>query len=575
MRMDLTRPKPERGTTNLRLTVLALVGLIASCAREVQEQKVTRDGDSLPRGAIARLDPQRWPHDQGVTFIARLGFSRDGKQIFTENQAAFISAWDTRTGKRLRSIEEPRGNLYEVSRERLLIFSVEGSFRLRDLATDKEMQSLTMNLSIGTVAVSQDNKLLAVSGTEDNKGVIAVYELATGKERCWFRLPDRTPPPPLPNAPSLANADPLDSSKMPPMPRALLFSPDGQTLAGYPFVGPLLDCNNKVALWSLTLGRELPTIHPPKGQEIGRVAFSPDGRSLAVELRMDFGEDTPRLYETATGLERRRYGTTSAAVAALERDEANMGAYPRLVADVAISPDGKILAHGRKDGTIALWDVAARQELGELTGHQSAVFVLSFSADGKMLASSSLDTMVLIWDITTFSAKAKPQAALVDVPARWQDLISADAAKAFDAICALAAAPDKAVPYLKGHSRPAVAADAATINRLIAELDSDRFDVREKANEELANLGETAVPQVRTALEANPSAEARKRLKALLAKAKSRLPTGETLRSLRAIEVLEMIGTAEAKSVLKDLARGTADAWVTRAAQAALERIGR
>ena len=47
------------------------------------------------------------------------------------------------------------------------------------------------------------------------------------------------------------------------------------------------------------------------------------------------------------------------------------------------------------------------------------------------------------------------------------------------------------------------------------------------------------------------------------------------MRSLRAIEVLETIGSAEAKAVLQDLAKGTAGASVTRAAQAALDRLAR
>jgi hypothetical protein len=45
------------------------------------------------------------------------------------------------------------------------------------------------------------------------------------------------------------------------------------------------------------------------------------------------------------------------------------------------------------------------------------------------------------------------------------------------------------------------------------------------------------------------------------------------VRSLRAIEVLEMIGTAEAKAVLQDLAKGAAGASVTRAVKDALDRM--
>jgi hypothetical protein len=247
----------------------------------------------------------------------------------------------------------------------------------------------------------------------------------------------------------------------------------------------------------------------------------------------------------------------------------------RPAAGIAFSPDVRLLAHSLVDGTVIIWDIAARKELMQLKGHRGYVPTLAFAPDGKTLASGSRDTTALIWDVSSLSAKTKSQAPAVDAAASWADLISDDAAKAFDAICTFAAAPDKTVPYLKEHARPAIGAEAATINRLIADLDSDQFETRKKANEELTKLGEAAVPFVRKGLEASPSAEARKRLEALLAKEPWRVPTGETLRSLRAIEVLEMIGTAEAKSVLTQLAKAPAEASVTRAAKSALERLER
>jgi hypothetical protein len=53
------------------------------------------------------------------------------------------------------------------------------------------------------------------------------------------------------------------------------------------------------------------------------------------------------------------------------------------------------------------------------------------------------------------------------------------------------------------------------------------------------------------------------------------LPSPDELRQLRAVAVLEHIGNAEAKEVLKDLATGYAKARVTRDAKESLERLNR
>src|SRR5262249_884086 len=154
-----------------------------------------------------------------------------------------------------------------------------------------------------------------------------------------------------------------------------------------------------------------------------------------------------------------------------------------------------------------------------------------------------------------------------NLEARWKELAGDDASKAFEAIGALASAAAQAVGFLKDNVHPAVAADAETVQRLISDLDSDQFAVRKKASAELEKIGEPAAGLLRKALEADPSTEARKRIEDVLKKTDSATPRGETLRTLRAIEVLESIGTPEAKTVLQSLSKGTPEAAVTRAAQ--------
>jgi hypothetical protein len=101
---------------------------------------------------------------------------------------------------------------------------------------------------------------------------------------------------------------------------------------------------------------------------------------------------------------------------------------------------------------------------------------------------------------------------------------------------------------------------------------SDSFRRREAATRELEKLGPEAGPALRHALAGSPSAEARRRLELLLAKAQGLRPA-ESLRVLRTIETLERIGSAEARRVLEAVAARAQADWLTWEAKASLARL--
>src|SRR5260370_16145579 len=91
--------------------------------------------------------------------------------------------------------------------------------------------------------------------------------------------------------------------------------------------------------------------------------------------------------------------------------------------------------------------------------------------------------------------------------------------------------------------------DPKQVQGLLANLDSDQFATREKAAKELGKLGEEIEPSLRKALEGQPSEEAPRQVKAILDGPRP-VPSGEPLRTLRSIQVLERIGTPEARDVV-------------------------
>jgi hypothetical protein len=140
---------------------------------------------------------------------------------------------------------------------------------------------------------------------------------------------------------------------------------------------------------------------------------------------------------------------------------------------------------------------------------------------------------------------------------------------------ALQADAAHAVAYLRQRLHPVAAVDEQRLSQWIAELDSEQFTLREKAMNELERSGESALQAMRKALAGRPSLEARRRLEQLVAKQvlEHWASSPERLRTGRAEELLERIGTAEAKGVLTQLAGGAPGAWLTIEAQSALDRL--
>jgi len=223
--------------------------------------------------------------------------------------------------------------------------------------------------------------------------------------------------------------------------------------------------------------------------------------------------------------------------------------------------------------SIKVWELETGYERCDFRGFEGDAFGLTFTPDGRALASAGGDTNVLIWDMTGGALTADPLADKDLVPVLWKDLAGTDGPKVHRAIWSLVARPAAAVAHIRASLKPAAAVDADRLARLIADLGSDQFLVRQKATQELQNLGELAEAALERVLADPPSLEVRRRAEGLLQKLAALHSSPERLQALRAIEMLEYLNTPEARALLRELTQGGRAARITREARASLERL--
>jgi RNA polymerase sigma factor (sigma-70 family) len=517
--------------------------------------------------------------DLGKGGIQRMTISGDPPRLevlFWGEQA--LHFYDLSTGKERESPPEGhKSDVYGVALApdgHLLSYSKDGTICTWDLKTGKVVGRLPVeqDLNDSGFAVSPDGRLLAVT-PNSAINIIRVYERATGKLIRQLTA-EKTLGKQLVFSPEgrwLARADRFaggfqvwDVSTG----RTVLkgkhrvqygitcaFSPDGRQFAA--------SDEGLVRFWDVRTWKEQPGW---KANAPLALAYSPDSRTLAAA-----SVESIRLYEVATGRERAhvrsrgypegnlqfsstgRWLAWTSSPVAQRRDER-----------LRWPPSGTI-------GTIFVWDVHRGEMLGSFTGHDDTITGLVFTGDDRALVSASADSTMLVWDIAQAATK-KPALKAGNVETAWRTLIGDDARAAYEAIRTLASSPDGAVQLLARHLKPAVPIEVKRIDACLRDLDSDEFEVRQRATRTLEQMGEQVVAALERCLAGRPSLEVRKRVERIVEKALA--PNPQRLRQSRALEALERMGCDGARRLFEALAKGDPDARLTGDARAALMRIG-
>jgi WD40 repeat protein len=242
----------------------------------------------------------------------------------------------------------------------------------------------------------------------------------------------------------------------------------------------------------------------------------------------------------------------------------------------AFSRSNRFLALGTIRGEILVWDTVQSTVATRFTGHRGAVTSVDFSPDAKRLVTSGDDATILLWDVHVRLAKAEYfdlRLAAKEVESLWRELARPETERAYAAMVRLSRAPHAALSVFQERFLPASASEAAQIRAWIAELESDKYKVREQATTALAQLGDFAQLALEKVLDTRPKLETRRRVELLLDKIDKQPPSPQRLQQERALLVLQWIGTPEAKRLLEALAQGAPETWLTEQAKAACWRM--
>ncbi len=454
----------------------------------------------------------------GSRYVPKLAFSPDGKTLASPGWGKILCRWDVATGREVEPVPGSRTSVaclvVSPIDNTVITGDYNNTIRRWDAATGRELAAIgTHPAPVYDLAISPDGRSLLSCDIEPK---VRLWDIGAGQGS---------------HRPLTINPESRG--------RGLAISPDGRLAAAAgkisdvatgQEVASLLDEDGKPFhpwAWACftpdntgliaTDGATVWLWNPSGGKPVRKIA-SPGPQIMSIAVSPDGKflavgvNDTIRLWHLASGRE-------------VNTSMRHDGSF--VVA--AFSPDGRLIVSGcgydsdHSDPSIRVWEVASGREVRRFNGHRGGIYSVAFFPDGRRVASAGSDAMAMVWDL---ALQSDGGSAPVGPPDRrdlerlWDDL-ARDAPRAYRAIWRMSAAGEQVVPFLEKRLQPI------------------HQDTRDKDT----SLGPIA--------------------------------TGETLRRLRAIAVLDRINTPDSRRVLQHLATGLEGARETRDARAALRRTGR
>ena len=278
-----------------------------------------------------------------------VGFSPDRNLVAIGSRDGIIYLVDVTKGELLRKLT---GHSYDVQR---IAFSPDGTMLASASYVDETVRIWNTNTGeqirisaeqtgdfFGLV-YSPEGNILASSGSGD--GTIRFWDANTGKQKHVIT----------------GHTDFVSST---------VLHPDGRHIVcGYE--------DGTIRYWDFNTKQQVKTFEGFINTVTGLV-FTPDGKAL-----VGAGDNFIRIWNAKTGKE----------IMSFSRKE--------WLDDIALSPDGQIIASESDDKTICLWNIKTGELKRMLKGHNDRIYSVVFTLNGQILISGSEDNTIRLWHVTS------------------------------------------------------------------------------------------------------------------------------------------------------------------------------
>jgi WD40 repeat protein/serine/threonine protein kinase len=293
----------------------------------------------------ARCERATLPHEEDVTAVA---FSPDGMLLASGCRDGSIRLWDMASRREMNVFRGHAQLLGSVvfSPDGLTLASggFDGRVRLWDIATQSPIASFDAHKApVFCMSFSADGKTLASGGADST---VQLWDTVSRQRQATLRG-QRT------------------------VVRSAAFSPDGKTLATGSGDGA-------IRLWDIA-ARDISKLLRGHGNVVTALAYAPDGKTLISAC----WDGIVKVWDVPS-----------------ESDPDAVTEHSTAFNSLAFSPDGTTLAIGDvRKGSVALWDIASRAQVGLETGAPGPLQCIEFAPNDPVLATTGGDNMVRLWDV--------------------------------------------------------------------------------------------------------------------------------------------------------------------------------